>query len=196
MSGARLTSRGRSGFTLIEAIVVVVIISVMAGVVVPRMVVRDRSGVKREVEAVRSLLSAAAQRDVMTSQLVALHFDAETSTLRVLTLADADEKKPRGDDLWPWRVDRLISPVVLTKTSVVRTQADEVALDEDAWLIEMMRGVRRPDLLLELKGDGERLWCVYLPSKSAAAAAWQGEADEIERVSYDLDAQGKESREW
>ncbi len=196
MSGARLISRGRSGFTLIEAIVVVVIISVMAGVIVPRMVVRDRSGVKREVEAVRLLLSAAAQRDVMTSQLVALHFDTEASTLSVLTLADEGEKKRRGDDLWPWRVDRLISPVVLARTSVVRTQADEVALDEDAWLIELVRGVRRPDLLLELKGEGERLWTVYLPSKGAAAVAWRGETDEIDRVSYDLDAQGRESREW
>jgi type II secretory pathway pseudopilin PulG len=193
---ARYPSRGRAAFTLIEAIVVVVIISVMAGVIVPRMVARDRSGVKREIEAVRSLLSAAAQRDVMTSQLVALHFDADTSTLSVLTLADEDEKKPRGDDLWPWRVDRLIPSVVLTKTSVVRSQADEVALDEDEWLIELVRGVRRPDLLLELKGDRDQLWSVYLPSKGAAAAAWRGDTDEIERVSYDLDAQGKESREW
>ena len=196
MNCVRFSSRSRSAFTLIEAIVVVVIISVMAGVMVPRMMSRDRTGAKREIERVRTLLSAAAQRDVLTSQLVALHYDSETSTLRVLTPADEDEKKPRGDDLWPWRADRLIPSVEMGTLELVRTTTDEIALDEDEWLIELIRGVRRPDVLLEFEDDFDRSWFVYLPSKSANATAWKGDADEIERVAIDLDADGKGDREW
>lgn len=196
MNHVPLSSRGRSAFTLIEAIVVVIIVSVMAGVMVPRMMSRDRSGAKREIEKVRALLSAAAQRDVMTSQLVALHYDSETSMLRVLTLADADEKKPRGDDLWPWRSDRLIPSVEIGVLELVRATTDEIVMDDDEWLIELIRGVRRPDLLLEFEDSYAKSWFVFLPSKGANAAAWTGEADEIERVAIDLDAEGKGDREW
>ena len=182
-------------FTLVEVVVVVVVLSVLAGVIVPRIVSKNRSQTKMTLNAVRTLLSAAAQRDALTSQAVAIRFDAESAMLSVLTPSEDDERR-RGDDLWPWRVDPLILPVRLDGLTLQRAAADSLELDDDQWILELARGERRPDLTLECLDDRGRSWVVFLPSGSSVAKVWSGESAEADRMTIDLDEEGRGQQEW
>ena len=174
---------------------VVVVLSVLAGVIVPRIVSKNRSQTTMTLNAVRTLLSAAAQRDALTSQAVAIRFDAESAMLSVLTPSQDDERR-RGDDLWPWRVDPLILPVRLDGLTLQRAAADSLELDDDQWTLELARGERRPDLTLECLDDRGRSWVVFLPSGSSVAKVWSGESAEADRMTIDLDEEGRGRQEW
>ena len=182
-------------FTLLEVIVVVVVLLVLAGVIVPRIVSKNRSQTRLTLNAVRTLLSAAAQRDALTSQAVAIRFDAESAMLSVLTPSNDDEPR-RGDDLWPWRVDPLIQPVRFDGLTLQRAAADSLELGDDQWILELARGERRPDLTLECLDDRGGSWVVLLPSGSGVAKVWAGEPDETDRLTIDLDEEGRGRQEW
>src|SRR5690606_4403416 len=71
-------------FTLLELIVVILIITILAGLIAPR--VLDTSLRRAEAEAgdVSRLLSAAAQKDALTPRTLAIAWDGQTRRLELL----------------------------------------------------------------------------------------------------------------
>jgi prepilin-type N-terminal cleavage/methylation domain-containing protein len=182
----------RAAFTLIELIVVVVVLVVLAAAVAPRLAAMGGRETRASALAVGDVVSTAARRDALTSQRVAVSFDADRRRVALATLvADADGA------VGQWREDRLIPAVDLGDTRLVDALADGVPLDSRGWRVEFPQGGRRPMLQLVL-GDpnGKEFWRVELPSTAAHATVAPGNALGMSDQSIDLDAIGQGTTPW
>jgi type II secretory pathway pseudopilin PulG len=181
-----------SGFSVIEVIVVVVLLTVIAGVMAPRLSAFMGRQVRADAQAAGDLLSVAARRDVLTSQQIAVEFDAKTSRLRLMTLRiDADG----GGE---WVEDSLAPPVRFNEAVLEAMSVDGVAMDPTAWRVEFPQGSRRPSLDLKLAAPkGSERWRVALPTGAAQAIVRSGE-DPIAVVdgTIDLDDAGQGTSTW
>jgi len=180
---------------MVELIVVVIILAVLAAAMAPRLAVFGGRRVRASAEAAAELLSVAARRDALTSQRVALDFDAEAGWLRLLTYAAPAEGIGRG----VWQEDVLAPRVELGDTELVRVLADSVELTPRQWRIEFPQGGRRPEVFMVLADPARReFWQVGLPTGLATAAARPGQVPQPSEggVAIDLDATGKEDEPW
>ncbi|PKP96301.1 MAG: hypothetical protein CVT74_17435, partial [Alphaproteobacteria bacterium HGW-Alphaproteobacteria-13] len=80
----RARARRQSGFTLVEMIVVIVLIGVIVSVIAPRFAGAARRRADDTARAAALLLSAAAYRDTVGSERLALEFDGSRRTLELL----------------------------------------------------------------------------------------------------------------
>lgn len=191
-SDGRLASRG--GFTMIELIVVSVLMVVLAAVIVPRVVGSESRQARVTAEAVRDLLTAAGEREAMTSQEVTLAFDGEGTGTGRLSLLSVSEpgKAPTPDPL--------SRPVVLEGLEVESCSAAGVRLNQQRWRIPLREGDIRPSIAIVLRrpdGDG---WLVSLSSEAASATLTELTAKEVAPVgvsgAIDLDRTGRSGEAW
>lgn len=94
----------RAGFSLMEAMVVVMILAIMATVVVPRLNAMVQRPARQSAILVGDFLTSVAQRDALTSQPLAIEFNGEQNTLALLVPADEPGQ---------WRRDLVIAPIQL-----------------------------------------------------------------------------------
>jgi type II secretory pathway pseudopilin PulG len=175
-------------------IVVVVILVVLAAAVGPRLAAMGGREVKASALAVGDLVSVAARRDALTSQRVALEYDAEAARLVLMTM------ETRGGDasasVADWREDRLMPRVELGGTKL-EALADGVSLAAKGWRVEFPQGSRRPSLEILLSdAKGKEHWRVELPSSAAHAAVSAGNALGLSDQAVDLDAAGGGTSPW
>ena len=181
----------RRAFTIIEVIVVAIILAVLAAAVAPRLVAMGGREVRASALAVGDLVSVAARRDTLTSQRVALEFDANNDSLVLMTMQAADDSGAVS-----WRPDKLMPGVVLGGT-VMQASADGVALDAKGWRVEFPQGSRRPSLEIVLSdAKNKEHWRVNLPSIASHAAVSAGNAQGASDQSIDLDATGGGTSPW
>ncbi len=205
-----LTGRGavtaRRGLTIVEVIVVCIIIALLAGLVVPRL--GNLAARRAEVEAkgLAALLSAAAQRDAMSSQAYAVAFEPGTATVGLLAYREAeDPAQPGGWVPAPWQ-----SPLVLAEAEIRGIAVDGRPIgtptsggNVGAWRAEFYPSQPRPrvSVLLTAKAAPDQYaWQVDLGSTQAmavlkplpSAAAWSPGDPEL----VDLDRQGMREEPW
>jgi prepilin-type N-terminal cleavage/methylation domain-containing protein len=182
-------------FTLIEVLVVVVILVVLAGALVPRLASMGGREVRASAVAVGDLVSVAARRDALTSQRVALQFDADSGSLALMTMQTSS--RDTGAPMTPeWHQDRLMPRVQLGDT-IMQASTDGVALDAKGWRVEFPQGGRRPALAIVLSdGAGKEHWRVDLPSIAAHAVVSSGNAQGMSDQTVDLDATGGGTAPW
>ena len=160
----------RPAFTLAELVVVTVTLAVLAGVMMPRLVRRDGRAAAQTAESVRQLLSAAAQRQTLTSQRLALDLSPGPGgglRLSLLVPSDADPREGSAD---AWRPDPLVVPVVMADAQPVGGAAGDQRLDAARWRVELSSESGRPAVAIVLReADGARAWRVELPSEAVAA---------------------------
>jgi prepilin-type N-terminal cleavage/methylation domain-containing protein len=187
-------ARSLRAFTIIEVIVVVVILAIMALAIAPRLAAMGGREVRASAMAVGDLVSVAARRDELTSQHVAIEFDAAQAQIRLLTMSS---EVGDGSQEPAWVPDRIIPPVPLGDTRVTAASVDGVTLDPKGWRVEFAQGVRRPSLVLML-GDatGKESWRVELPSSAAHAVVSSGGDPGLSDQSVDLDAGGGGTAPW
>jgi type II secretory pathway pseudopilin PulG len=177
---------------MIEVIVVVVIIAVLAGVMVPRVVSSSGREARRSAEATAEVLSAAARRDSISSQRVAIDFDADLSTLRLVKLGT----NARGEEAW---VDDPLAPRAEMGSAVMTSASmDAVALDAASrFRVEFPVMGRRPDLTLVIEDSRRReVYRVVLSSSAVRARViMPGQSLDASAV-VDLDAMGKGEQAW
>jgi hypothetical protein len=175
-------------------IVVVVILVVLAAAIGPRLAAMGGREVRASALAVGDLVSVAARRDALTSQRVALEFDANTSRLVLMTMeGPGNGAPPAAAD---WREDRLMPRVDLGGTKL-EALADGVSLGAKGWRVEFPQGSRRPSLEFLLSdAKGKEHWRVDLPSSAAHAAVSPGNALGMSDQSVDLDASGGGTTPW
>jgi prepilin-type N-terminal cleavage/methylation domain-containing protein len=197
MTRPRPTSPGATArpaaFTMIEVIVVSVLMVVLAAIIVPRVVGGASRQARVTVDAVRDLVTAAGQREALTSQAVALAFDAEApGGGRLSVLSAPASGKPPGPD-------PLLQPVALGELELERCDANGQTLSKRRWQVPLREGAIRPSLSLILRqADGAR-WIVSLPSEAASATATRVEGEAplaTTSASIDLDRAGKRGEAW
>ncbi|MFM1890617.1 MAG: hypothetical protein RLZZ565_1374, partial [Planctomycetota bacterium] len=104
------TSPPRRGFTLIEALLVVAVLAILAGLIVPRIGGITRRQESVAIDRVADLLTMFAFRSSAGKQPVGLMYDGRTRTFELLIL-DIDPTQ-QGDPI-VWQPDRLSMPAPL-----------------------------------------------------------------------------------
>lgn len=172
---------------------VVVLLSVMAGLILPRMVGSARDPGRTAAEAARDLLSAAGQRSALTSQpLMVAYADG---VLEVRTPVTGERAAWQGSRE-RWGTDPYVPIVRFTDAELVEALADGVRLGSGDWTVEFARAERRPDLELRIRGEGERAWVVRLAS-GAILATLADDANATGALEpVDLDASGGRYDAW
>jgi prepilin-type N-terminal cleavage/methylation domain-containing protein len=181
------------GFTIVEVIVVMVVLAVLAGAIAPRLTSSAGRRARVEAQAVERTLSAAAMRDAMSSQRVALEFDG--SVLRALAYGTTGEDP---DAARAWRVDPLIPEARLTELSLAAGAADLERLSAQGFRVELPRMGRRPEIDLRLIDSRGVVWRASLGAGAMRAVAGQ-ELDVTPAAAagvVDLDELGQGRRPW
>lgn len=196
------TREGVRAFTFVELVVVIVIVSIVAGLIIPRITSwKSRQG-ELSVNAIADVLSAAAKRDTFSAQPAALVFEAGSAGLRLMALQvnNAASFDPGSET---WVQDPLTPAANLEGVRLLAGAAGPTELDTKKFRIEFpgAGGAQgRPGVALLFGDDQGQRWLVKLPPSGTRAeivtnAAAKGlptsDADEI-----DLDATGMRDEAW
>lgn len=188
------TNRGRGGFTIIEVIVVIVILGIVSTVVGVRMASMSRREAEAAAWGIGDVLSTAARRESLSSQLVAVSYSHETK--KVVFQAMVAESS-EGNARQRWQPDRLVPPVDLGDAEVEAVESDGALLNPGDWRIEFTPGVHRPTLGITVVDSRQRdRWRVELPSNADSAGVSHGLGHGLLSEAVDLDAGGAGSSPW
>ncbi|MEM1424080.1 MAG: prepilin-type N-terminal cleavage/methylation domain-containing protein [Planctomycetota bacterium] len=196
------------GFTLVEAIVVIVMLGIIAGLTAPRLVGTDRRRAETAAESVAGVLGVIAQRETLGTVRMALAYDPQERAISLerLELPTDDDGRFLGlsrRDAGAWRPDPLAPEVTLGPVRIDEVRLDGLALSESAWRIEFVPGEARPliemDLVANIEGV-ERTWRVELLPFATEADKWST-TDGARRTgeplrSSDLEALGLSDVPW
>lgn len=180
------------GFTLIEALIVVAVIAILAGLVVPRIGGLRRREEGLAVERVADLLTMFAFRTSAGTQPVGLLHDARDRRLELLIL-DIDPTQD-GDPV-VWQPDRLSMPVLLPEgLEIAWAREDATTLPEGDWMVASKPGGDRPRIEIRLEG---RAIDVDLTLEPYGLAARRSDRQPpSDRGRRDLDEEGLDRERW
>lgn len=175
---------------MIELIVVVVMLGVLAGLVGPRLLGWTHRDTEAAALKLADLLSAAARRDTLSSQRVALDYDAKRGSARMQVLTVSGQGSS-------WADDPLVPEVGFGDVKVAAATADGVPQALESWRIEFSGSSARPALGVVLVGDqGKETYRVDLPSRGTRAVVTVGATPPAGIEPIDLDAAGKGETSW
>ena len=182
----------RRGFTLIEALLVVAVLAILAGLIVPRMGGITRRQDTVAVDRVADLLTMFAFRSSAGKQPVGLMYDGRSRTFELLIL-DIDPTQ-RGDPV-VWQPDRLSMPAPLPEgMELAFAREDLSTLPDTEWMIETKPGGERPRIELRLEGQAI---AVDLMLEPYALAARRSDRQNVAvRERRDLDEEGLDRERW
>jgi prepilin-type N-terminal cleavage/methylation domain-containing protein len=191
-------------FTMVEIIVVIVLISVLAGLVLPRLFNAADKQVGQEARACGLLLSALAQRDATSNEPLALDFNGQTQQLTLMVLMAKNE-----GDTPTWQPAPLSERVSLGVSRITQVTTDSrpvpgaTADGTGSWRIEVPATDARPPITLVLTREGSDKGPAFqvdlatgevtarlreLPSPGATLSS--------DAQSQDLDRQGSREVAW
>lgn len=177
------------GFSIVELLVVVVILGVLSAMMAPRLASISGRGTEVAAERAAGVLSAAARRNNLTTQRLALEFNGEREDLALLVFDPA-----RGE----WREDGLTGRVSLSGSLLREATSDGVRLEQGRWVLELPQSGPRPLIRMVFTDTrGRDPWLVVLAPRAARAEVRAGDgagADADESV--DLDALGRGEQPW
>lgn len=193
------TSRARGAFTLVEVLVVMVIIAILATLTVPRLVGAQGRQAEVEAQGVRSVLSQAAQRDAVSSEAMAVSYDAEKRELSIESLADVDGERA-------WRPMPMIRPVRFASIELASASADGQEQPPDTSFRVQLAGAKpRPAVSLMLRTTANlpgtpRAWQIdLLPGQTVAtirAVPTGAPLAAPSTTTIDLDVEGQRTQPW
>ena len=183
----------RRGFSLVEMIVVCALLAILAGTVVPRLLVVQRQREEKAIVEAEDLLRMYAFRNTAGSQQIGLYFDPRLNELS-LWIYDLNPNEPEGARVW--QQDRLSAPVTFPDgMTIVSAVADDRTMpDGDAWNISSHPDGSRPRIAIELEGT-EKGAVLVLENYATAPLRTDGDGA-VGRSSVDLDAEGSALDPW
>lgn len=148
------------GFTLVELIVVIVLLSVVAGLTAPRLFSTSSRRAESNMREVADLLGIAARRDASgtgsAGEAQRLAFDSEKRTLALQVRRSRQNARGEVEAVGTWRNDPLAPVVNLETIKISRAVIDGVAADDRAWTLDFVAGQVRPtvELIVESSAGG------------------------------------------
>ena len=187
--------RRRSGFTLLEVLIVVALLAVIAGMVFPRLTGNAHRATMITTDDLADLLTLFAHRDSMGAENIAIGYDPQARAVMMMELIGdpQDSSNPLQ-----WRMDRYLDPVRLPDAlELVSVFENETQLSpNDDWVIPIMPGQGRPSITLTVRSDDVEL-NVSLPAHALAARVMDEDDRESQvRKVVDLDALGRDQEVW
>lgn len=179
----------RAAFSVIELIVVIVILGVLAGALVPRIAGWSRRDAQAAALRAADVLSAAARRETLSGQTVAVEYDPDHG-VRMLVNDPAG-----GTD--SWREDPLVPSVNLSGVRLISAFEDTASLPVDRWRVVFRSAGPRAAVGIVLAAERtEERWRVDLPAGGTRAVVTKGDAAPQSISAMDLDADGKGDQPW
>ena len=185
--------RVRSGFSLVEVIIVVMILSVLSGLIIPRMVGIASSKERQVVMTAADLLSAFAYRDSIASGSAAIEYDGGNRSLILLGARGGNRK----DGPLTWQRDPLAPVVRFPEYIDIRALADEELLPETNWSITARDDGTRPTIQFQISGNKIEA-TISLPRWAQSPYVVESDALTVPRLpdAIDLDATGQGRDTW
>ena len=189
----RRSERRRSAFSLVEVIIVVMILSVLSGLIIPRMVGIASSKERLVVTTAADLLSAFAYRDSIASGSAAIEYDDGNRSLILLGARGGNMK----NDPLTWQRDPLAPVVRFPEYIDIRALADEELLPETNWSITARDDGTRPTIQFQIRGKKIEA-TVSLPRWAQSPYVVESDALAVPRLpdAIDLDATGQGRDTW
>jgi prepilin-type N-terminal cleavage/methylation domain-containing protein len=193
------THRSRSGFTLVELVVVVVVLAVLAALAVPRLMSSsDRRG-RAEAEAVASLLTQAARRQMLTTVRVAVAYDEADRAVSVVSLKPGEYGNFDTRDR-VWVEDPLLPRVALEELEVVSASSNAATLEPRQFRAELSdpNGRVTFSMLVRDKATGAQ-WTIMLPLTADHSVLSEGRDQrdaKLDPDTIDLDDAGRRDSPW
>jgi len=185
--------RPRRGFSLVEMIIVCALLAILAGTVVPRLLVVQRQREEKAIVEVEDLLRMYAFRNTAGTQQIGLYFDPALNELS-LWIYDLDPTEPEGPRIW--QQDRLSAPVSFPDGMTVAAAVadDRTMSSREPWNIPSHPDGSRPRISLELEGREKG---ALLALENYATAPIRADDDGVvARAPVDLDAEGSALDPW
>ena len=197
------------GFTMIEAVVVIVILGVLAAVAAPRLFQEGWRGPEAALDRIEIALGAIAQRQASGNFRMGLVHDPEAGTLALQRLRLPTDREGRRvalgrRDSGEWVSDPLSPRFMLGDLEVRELRLDGVEVNQRDWRIELVPSETRPvielDLAASVRGE-ERTWRIELlpfafePTRERTDAGGRAQISESLGLE-DLDAMGLSEVPW
>lgn len=178
-----------------EVIVAIMIISLFAGLIIPRVAGLSRNTGQLTVMQASDLLAAFAYRDSITSGKAALEYDGNSRTLMLMTNRAQESSEERTS----WIPDALAPILYLPDGLELSAFLDDALLPDGGWWIEASSDGTRPKVELEIEGNDI--------DSSVVLPAWAQSPYTVDRIKdiasrvllpeeIDLDASGQERIQW
>jgi type II secretory pathway pseudopilin PulG len=184
---------------MIEVIVVIIILGVMAAAIVPRFFGNEARAAEIEARQVKDFLDVIASRTALSSQGLALSYDAAHKRLDLYALrarGDAGDFSASRDFL----PDPMTLPVRLQHTALSALTAGGQPVDPAKGWVEFAAGAPRPTIVLVLRFDDSAAWRIELPADEPQALLARTDlrdtGDPQMSRSVDLDASGATQQPW
>jgi prepilin-type N-terminal cleavage/methylation domain-containing protein len=210
------TTPAPRAFTLLEAVIVVVIIGILAGAVVPTIINVGRRQAEQEAKEVRALLTVAADKATVMHQPVAIDYVEATTGAnghgpRLSIWVQRESSKAATDATGAarveWMQDRMSDMVELSRLRISSALQDGGALAGGKWRVPFTPGHPRPSIELRLEpaatNDGPT-WTVSLKPDDTAATLGAADATvsptkpgvTTSQRTIDLDDAGQGDSKW
>lgn len=190
----RRTTKTRSGFTILELIIVVLVLVLLASLTMPRLVGQERRALELAADQVTDLLTMFSQRESMANRSIGLSYDAEQNWLMLMVL---DVANAQSGVSTLWHVDSIVGPAKLPDgVTVWEVRADGEPVDITAWPLSHTPGEERPAIEITLTTE-EQAATIMLDPFSVAARRIDGDDDIAAlRSPIDLDNIGLAREDW
>lgn len=188
----------RSAFTLVELIVVVVIFSVLAAAIVPRLGGQKLRSAKAEVRAVRDFLSAVAVRSSLVVQNLAVV--GAMGEFKLYSPRAAQDPADFSAER-PWISDLTVPPVKLSELIVAAVTSNGDPLATNDFSVMLPAGAGRPAIGVVLSLPDRGLsWRLELPPGVLSASVYETDRNDDGTVRsstrIDLDDAGMGDTPW
>jgi len=177
----------RHAFTMVEVVVVIILITVLGALVLPRMMSNGIREAEQEAKALRMLLTTLAQRDSISGRALAIEFDPVNNRVELMVQrsdAEVDEASGSAGGASTavaasllWKPAPLVRPVTLSASELRQVTADaRVVGGSDAGLPSSSAGSSAGSWRIEVRQSEPRPAISILiarPERSSDSHAWQ-----------------------
>lgn len=190
-----IRSTTRSGFTMLEMIIVIIILGIFITLTVPRLGGQERRKFMLGVDQMVDFLSMFAYREQLGQRAIAMEYNGETHTLLLLT-RETENSDPVSPAVWVY--DKLVTPVKLPpELSITDVRLDGGPIDASQFQIVTKPNEDRPLIEITVQNhDFESVTLVLMPHGVAPIVYSADSGDQSARQAVDLDSTGRSREDW
>ena len=187
----------RRAFTLIELVVVMIVMSIIMAITLPRLSNTDGRKLQNAADELADMLTMFAHHAATEHRPISISHDYQRNWI-VLLVMDIDPATP--NDPPQWQIDRFVQPIKLPdsvdRTTVFGMQDGE-AVDFQRWPIATKLGQPRTEIQISFTDNTGLTKTLLLKGHSLTPVQLDNAAETSAiRLAIDLDATGRRQEDW